>query len=194
MLQAVAVDARLSDVPDAVVVADDSLRRSLAVAVAMAVPENAAQNPELMPEAQVLRFGEGCKRGCRNSPHLKSVVLTAGFVVFGVLAVLQKLDKTDMDWMDDGDMPWWPCAAVCYALYWLKVLCSSTWSYLRNIHSSDFAISHVQRLKSAPPLISWHVRCYHYETVTHTTTDADGHASTYTSEERFDSSAWRMVY
>jgi hypothetical protein len=92
--------------------------------------------------------------------------------------------------------------SVTYLIYLISAFCSPMCSYLFHKHGAD-SIHHVmQNLFYNPPVITWHIQCYHYETRTSTTKDSKGHRRThtsrhkvitYTEREQFNFYTWRDI-
>jgi len=68
--------------------------------------------------------------------------------------------------------------------YFIETCCSPTRQYLSDVTDPNGVQGHIHFVRCNPPHISFHVECYHYETVTETTMDSDGKKTTKTREEK----------
>lgn len=71
-----------------------------------------------------------------------------------------------------------------YLAYLITACCSPMCSYLFNKHKADSIHNYMKTLYYNPPIIEWHVECYHYVTRHHTTRDSKGNTKHHTSEEK----------
>ncbi|KAF0974946.1 hypothetical protein FDP41_006051 [Naegleria fowleri] len=72
----------------------------------------------------------------------------------------------------------YPILLVCLIFYIPTVFMSPTYSYLTNFNVNQKIQEIVQKTIRDTPIIELHVSCYHYETRTQTTTDANGRLKT----------------
>jgi len=70
-------------------------------------------------------------------------------------------------------------------IYWIESFCcSASCKYLNDVVDPEGIQVHINTIKTKSPSIHFTIECYHYETYTTTTTDANGNVTTQTRTER----------
>ena len=116
--------------------------------------------------------------------HLKATVMTCIFLLALVLSILARIRR----YLEESINPEscsWPMSALLFVAHWMilrvpkingKILLTvivlyliesytcSTRRYLANAISSPKELEeYIERLRQEPPMVTWKVRCFHYE-------------------------------
>jgi len=67
--------------------------------------------------------------------------------------------------------------SVCYAAYFIITFCTAQFSAMRHLKDVQGGLEFCKQMREAPPCLSFHVECYHYET--YTTRDKNGRIHTH---------------
>lgn len=110
----------------------------------------------------------GCGQGCRHTMHCKSIWLASVMMAFIIVSIITMNPLFLIG------------TAVTYLIHLIESCCSSTKKYLKNSLDQDAVQELITKIHKTPPIIRWHVECYHYETRHYTETRTDSHGRTHT--------------
>jgi len=75
-------------------------------------------------------------------------------------------------------------AGVSVVAYYIESACSSTRQYLSGMTNPQGIHGHIHSVRSSPPILCFHVVCYHYETITTVSRDSNGRENVSTRTEK----------
>jgi len=130
-----------------------------------------------------------------NTSFLTENKLNLGFtiaVVALLVCVIVFSPPVDVlhQWGSSGigiSIPFIICCAfmgIFWIAYLIETCCSGTRQYLSEISTPTGVHNHIQRVRSNYPILSFHVECYHYETITTSSTDSNGQTTTSSRTEK----------
>eukprot|EP00049_Salpingoeca_infusionum_P010849 m.186978 g.186978 ORF g.186978 m.186978 type:complete len:353 (-) comp14767_c2_seq7:1180-2238(-) len=119
----------------------------------------------------------GCVHGLKRSMHWKSLILTLALFIVILVRILAAAGVFGTPG-EGVDRPGIFAAMFLpfYIIYLIECACSGTAGYVKN--KTGDATSLATAIRNSPPIITWHVQCYHYETRLRTRMVSDPHTNT----------------
>mmetsp|Transcript_12371 Transcript_12371/g.14915 ORF Transcript_12371/g.14915 Transcript_12371/m.14915 type:complete len:316 (-) Transcript_12371:110-1057(-) len=130
--------------------------------------------------------GVGAKIGCLRDRHLRVTFFSIAFLIFLVLFSICKISSSCPFNFFDGSPLFWGVFTITSLCFICETLCSNTFTYLRNINTSETLMELMDRLYKQKPNVTWSIQCYHYETRTREVTEQDSDGHTHTRTETYE--------
>ncbi|CAD7697860.1 unnamed protein product [Ostreobium quekettii] len=114
--------------------------------------------------------------------HWKCLVATISIIAFTFMVILGDASEYGTSFAIFLVGVIFLCLSII--LYVMEVWYCSTRSFVHNVLSTESAVDFVNRLKSTPPVVGYHMSCYNLQVRVRTTTDSTGNTMTQTYTEK----------